>query len=96
MNKKKMTKYLLSAGEISEIDVEFEDQFKIVYFRKDISGRWTLYKENDIDNLFSIFETKQEAIDHQIKKIEKQVIDLQLKLKQTCENHALFLKKYNN
>ena len=91
-----MTKYLLSEGEISEIDVEFEDQFEIVYFRRDISGRWTLYKENDIDNLFSIFETKQEAIDHQIKKIEKQVIDLQLKLKQTCENHALFLKKYNN
>ena len=89
-----MTKYLLSGGKITPINVDFEDSFRIVYLRNDMSGKWTLYKEAEHADLFQIFETQQEAVDFQSKKVEKIIIDLQAQMKQVCENHAEFLKKY--
>ena len=87
-----LTKYMLSGKEIVPIQIEFEDSFKVVFFRSDICGKFTLYKENDTDNLFPIFNTIDELIEYRTKKVEKEVMDLQLKLKTICEEHAEFLR----
>ena len=86
-----ITKYLLTGGEIIPINVEFEDQFQYVFRRDDICGKFTIKKGFEI---YNIFDTIQEAIEFQSKKVEKQIIDLQNSMKIICENHSIFLKKY--
>ena len=89
-----ITKYMLSGQEIITIQIDFEDMFKIVYYRTDTSGKWTIYKNKTAYELFPIFDSIDELIEYRVNKVEKQVIDLQLKLKTICEKHAEFLKQY--
>jgi len=85
---------MLSGKEIITIQVEFEDQFKIVYRRTDMSGKFTIEKNDNWNELYHIFDSVEELIEYRIKKVEKEVIDLQLKLKTICEEHSEFLKQY--
>ena len=87
-----LTKYMLSGKEIKLIEVEFEDQFKIVFRYADICGKFTINKIEKWDELYHIFDSIDELIEYRTKKVEKQVMDLQLKLKTICEEHAEFLK----
>lgn len=89
-----LTKYMLSGKDIITIQVDFEDQFKIVFYRTDVCGKWTFYKCDDVQNISPIFDTIDELIEYRSKKVEKEVLDLQLKLKTICEEHADFLKQY--
>ena len=85
---------MLSGKEIKMIQIEFEDQFKIVFRYTDISGKFTIEKIENWDELYHIFDSVEELIEYRIKKVEKEVIDLQLKLKNICEEHSEFLKQY--
>ena len=85
---------MLSGKEIKTIQIEFEDQFKIVYRYTDISGKFTIHKIDNWDELYHIFDSVEELIEYRIKRTEKQVMDLQLKLKNVCEEHSEFLKQY--
>ena len=85
---------MLSGKEIKTIQIEFEDQFKIVYRYTDISGKFTIEKIDNWNELYHIFDSIEELIEYRIKRTEKQVIDLQLKLKNICEEHSEFLKQY--
>ena len=89
-----ITKYMLSGKEIKTIQIEFEDQFKIVYRYTDISGKFTIEKIDNWNELYHIFDSVEELIEYRIKRTEKQVMDLQLKLKTICEEHSEFLKQY--
>ena len=89
-----LTKYILSGKEIKPIQVEFEDQFKIVYKYTDISGKFTIHKIDNWNELCQIFDSIEDLIEYRIKRTEKQVMDLQLKLKTICEEHSEFLKQY--
>ena len=89
-----ITKYMLSGKEIKTIQIEFEDQFKIVYRYTDISGKFTIEKIDNWDELYHIFDSVEELIEYRIKKVEKEVMNLQLKLKNVCEEHSEFLKQY--
>ena len=89
-----ITKYMLSGKEIKTIQIEFEDQFKIVFRRTDMSGKFTFLKIEEVQNITQIFDSVEELIEYRIKRTEKQVIDLQLKLKNICEEHSEFLKQY--
>lgn len=85
---------MLSGKEIKTIQIEFEDQFKIVYRYTDISCKFTIEKIDNWNELYHIFDSIEELIEYRIKKVEKEVIDLQLKLKTICEEHSEFLKRY--
>ena len=89
-----ITKYMLSGKEIKTIQIEFEDQFKIVYRYTDISGKFTIEKIDNWNELYHIFDSVEELIEYRVKRTEKQVMDLQLKLKNICEEHSEFLKQY--
>ena len=89
-----ITKYMLLGQEIKLIQVEFEDQFKIVFRYTDICGKFTVNKVDNWKELYPIFESVDELIEYRTNKVEKEVIDLQLKLKTICEKHAEFLKQY--
>ena len=89
-----ITKYMLSGKDIITIQVEFEDQFKIVFYRTDMSGKFTFLKVEELKDITPIFDSIEELIEYRIKKVEKEVIDLQLKLKNICEEHSEFLKQY--
>ena len=89
-----LTKYMLSGKEIKLIQVEFEDQFKIVFRYTDISGKFTINKIENWEELNYIFDSIDELIEYRTKKVEKQVMDLQLKLKTICEEHAEFLNNH--
>ena len=85
---------MLSGKEIKMIQIEFEDQFKIVYRYTDISGKFTIEKIDNWDELYHIFDSIEELIEYRVKKVEKEVMNLQLKLKNVCEEHSEFLKQY--
>ena len=85
---------MLSGKEIVPIQIEFEDQFKIVFRRSDMSGKFTIHKIENWDELYHIFDSIEELIEYRIKRTEKKVMELQLKLKTICEEHAEFLKLY--
>ena len=85
---------MLSGKEIKTIQIEFEDQFKIVYRYTDISGKFTIHKIDNWNELYHIFDSVEDLIEYRIKRTEKQVMDLQLKLKTICEEHSEFLKRY--
>ena len=87
-----LTKYMLSGKEIVPIQIEFEDQFKIVFRYTDICGKFTINKIKNWDELYHIFDSIDELIEYRTKKVEKEVMDLQLKLKTICEEHAEFLR----
>ena len=89
-----ITKYMLSGKEIKLIQVEFEDQFKIVFRYTDICGKFTINKVNNWEELYHIFDSIEELIEYRTKKVEKEVMNLQLKLKTICEEHSEFLKGY--
>lgn len=89
-----ITKYLLQGKDIVTIQVEFEDQFKIVFRYTDVCGKFTINKVNNWKEIYQIFDSIEELIEYRIKKVEKEVIDMQKKLKTICEEHAEFLKKY--
>ena len=89
-----ITKYMLSGKEIKLIQVEFEDQFKIVFRYTDICGKFTINKVNNWEELYHIFDSIEELIEYRTKKVEKEVMNLQLKLKTICEEHSEFLKEY--
>lgn len=89
-----ITKYMLSGKDIITIQIEFEDQFKIVFRRTDICGKFTFLKVEEMKDITPIFDSVEELIEYRIKRTEKQVIDLQLKLKNICEEHSEFLKQY--
>ena len=89
-----ITKYMLSGKEIKTIQIDFEDQFKIVYRYTDISGKFTIHKIDNWDELYHIFDSVEELIEYRVKKVEKEVMYLQLKLKNICEEHSEFLKQY--
>ena len=91
-----ITKYMLSGKDIITIQVEFEDQFKIVFRRTDMSGKFTFYKVEEMKDITPIFDSIEDLIEYRIKKVEKEVIDLQLKLKTICEEHSEFLKRYQS
>lgn len=88
------TKYMLSGKDIITIQVEFEDQFKIVFRRTDISGKFTIEKIDNWNELYHIFDSVEDLVEYRVKKVEKEVMDLQLKLKNICEEHSEFLKQY--
>ena len=44
----------------------------------------------------AIFDSVEELIEYRIKRTEKQVMDLQLKLKNICEEHSEFFKTISN
>lgn len=75
-----MTKYFISSKGIIPIEVEFEDQFKILYRRNDICGKWTINKLNDADDLFPVFETEKEAYEHKFMQIEREIAALNDKI----------------
>ena len=85
---------MLSGKDIITIQIEFEDQFKIVYRYTDISGKFTIEKIDNWNELYHIFDSVEDLIEYRIKRTEKQVMDLQLKLKNICEEHSEFLKQY--
>lgn len=85
---------MLSGKEIKTIQFEFEDQFKIVYRYTDISGKFTIHKIDNWKELYHIFDSVEDLIDYRIKKVEKEVMDLQFKLKNICEEHSEFLEQY--
>ena len=85
---------MLSGKEIKTIQIEFQDQFKIVYRYTDISGKFTIEKIDNWNELYHIFDSVEDLIEYRIKRTEKQVMDLQLKLKTICEEHSEFLKRY--
>ena len=89
-----ITKYMLSGKEIKTIQIEFEDQFKIVYRYTDISGKFTIHKIDNWKELCPVFDSIEDLIEYRVKKVEKEVMDLQLKLKTICEEHSEFLKQY--
>ena len=89
-----ITKYMLSGKEIKTIQIEFEDQFKIVYRYTDISGKFTIEKIDNWNELYHIFDSVEDLVEYRVKKVEKEVMDLQLKLKNICEEHSEFLKRY--
>ena len=89
-----ITKYMLSGKEIKTIQIEFEDQFKIVYRYTDISGKFTIEKIDNWNELYHIFDSIEDLIEYRVKKVEKEVMNLQLKLKTICEEHSEFLKQY--
>lgn len=85
---------MLSGKEIKTIQIEFEDQFKIVYRYTDISGKFTIEKIDNWNELYHIFDSVEDLVEYRVKKVEKEVMDLQLKLKNICEEHSEFLKRY--
>ena len=89
-----ITKYMLSGKDIITIQIEFEDQFKIVFRYTDVCGKFTINKVNNWKQIYQIFDSIEELIEYRIKKVEKEVIDMQKKPKTICEEHAEFLKKY--
>lgn len=89
-----ITKYMLSGKDIITIQIEFEDQFKIVFRRTDMCGKFTFLKNQELKDVNAIFDSVEELIEYRIKKVEKEVIDTQLKLKNICEEHSEFLKQY--
>ena len=84
---------MLSGKDIITIQIEFEDQFKIVFRRTDMSGKFTFLKNQELKDVNAIFDSVEELIEYRIKRTEKQVMDLQLKLKTICEEHSEFLKR---
>ena len=85
---------MLSGKEIKTFQIEFEDQFKIVYRYTDISGKFTIEKIDNWNELYHIFDSIEDLIEYRVKKVEKEVMDLQLKLKTICQEHSEFLKQY--
>ena len=85
---------MLSGKEIKTIQIEFEDQFKIVYRYTDISGKFTIEKIDNWNELYHIFDSIEDLVEYRVKKVEKEVMYLQLKLKTICEEHSEFLKRY--
>lgn len=91
-----MTKYFISSKGIIPIEVEFEDQFKIVYRRNDICGKWTINKINDIDDLFPVFETEKEAYEYKLSIFEREIKSLKERIRQTEDDRLNFIAGITN
>lgn len=87
-----MTKYFISSKGIIPIEVEFEDQFKIVYRRDDICGKWTINKLNDIDDLFPVFETEKEAYEYKLSIFEREIKSLKEKIYKIESDMYVFME----
>ena len=85
---------MLSGKEIKTIQIDFEDQFKIVFRYTDIICKFTIEKIDNWNELYQIFDSIEDLIEYRVKKVEKEVMNLQLKLKTICEEHSEFLKRY--